>query len=555
MDKDFEDAVIKAINKGHNDQKAVAKYLRSRGFKFSAARLRLAWRAVWCTLDHATAPALPLPEPEDIPAPVKPLIGGRIQAPDTYRPSLQGTRFVFTCAQNNTEVHPDFWSALQTFCAHNDAQLGVAKISYNKSGWQNHGGISKNKSVGLEDEGLWYDPRITPFEVYQQVKVADGLLFCGELDILPTAVYPLNGLDNYTGHHSAIVPHTKMQMRSLATMKGEDAKLLYSTGACTMRNYIQRKSGQIAEYQHVYGALYVEVDHDGTWYVRQLNADDDGIFYDLDTAYGPGWTEPASNFGRPFITLGDIHVEKLDYEAFEGASNMLHFLNPEYIFVHDLIDFEARNHHNKKDLHFLVEQQFIRNPSVREGITMGAKFMVNLSRDFPDTQVVSVRSNHDEALGRWLREPCEDAVNLPYWHYLNYRYLTGLQNGEKLDVFKIAMYDAYQHPFNNRIRYLREDESLVLRGIEHSIHGHLGPNGSRPTPKSYRGIGRRANTAHTHSAGIIDGIYTAGVLGRLDMGYNKGPSSWSHSNIVTYPNGKRAIVTQRRNKWRASVKV
>lgn len=31
-------------------------------------------------------------------------------------------------------------------------------------------------------------------------------------------------------------------------------------------------------------------------------------------------------------------------------------------------------------------------------------------------------------------------------------------------------------------------------------------------------LGARANTAHTHSAGICDGIYTAGVSGALDMG-------------------------------------
>lgn len=36
------------------------------------------------------------------------------------------------------------------------------------------------------------------------------------------------------------------------------------------------------------------------------------------------------------------------------------------------------------------------------------------------------------------------------------------------------------------------------------------------------------------------------------MGYNKGPSSWSHSHVVTYPNGKRAVVTMRGTRWRAA---
>ena len=87
-----------------------------------------------------------------------------------------------------------------------------------------------------------------------------------------------------------------------------------------------------------------------------------------------------------------------------------------------------------------------------------------------------------------------------------------------------------------------EDESLKIAGIEHGMHGHLGPNGARGNPKNLRTAGK-ANTGHTHSAGIVDGVYTAGVYGELDMGYNKGLSSWSHSFIITYPNGKRTICT------------
>ena len=102
------------------------------------------------------------------------------------------------------------------------------------------------------------------------------------------------------------------------------------------------------------------------------------------------------------------------------------------------------------------------------------------------------------------------------------------------------------------VDYVREDESRKVHGtdIEAGVHGHLGPNGARGSPTNLRTIGK-ANTAHTHSAGIIDGIYTAGVYGSLDMGYNKGPSSWSHSLIVTYLNGKRAILTIKNGKaWR-----
>jgi hypothetical protein len=43
----------------------------------------------------------------------------------------------------------------------------------------------------------------------------------------------------------------------------------------------------------------------------------------------------------------------------------------------------------------------------------------------------------------------------------------------------------------------------------------------------------------------------AGTSSKLDVGYNTGPSSWTHSHIVTYENGKRAVITLYAGSWRA----
>jgi hypothetical protein len=83
------------------------------------------------------------------------------------------------------------------------------------------------------------------------------------------------------------------------------------------------------------------------------------------------------------------------------------------------------------------------------------------------------------------------------------------------------------------------------------MHGHLGPDGKRGNAANLVVVGTRANTAHSHRACIKLGLYVAGTSSELRMGYNQGPSSWSHSHIVTYPNGKRTIITMRAGKWRA----
>ena len=85
------------------------------------------------------------------------------------------------------------------------------------------------------------------------------------------------------------------------------------------------------------------------------------------------------------------------------------------------------------------------------------------------------------------------------------------------------------------------------------MHGHLGPNGAFGSPSNLSKIGKKANTAHTHSAGIFHGLYVAGTSTKLtqDWDYTMGPSSWSWSHIVLYPNGQRTIVTLKNGKWRA----
>ena len=132
------------------------------------------------------------------------------------------------------------------------------------------------------------------------------------MNILPTAVNPISGLQNYTNKDSAIIPHAKLQLESLPTPKFEPAKMMYTTGTVTQRNYVQMKAGQKASINHVFSALVVEIDSDGDWFVRQLVAESEtGNFFDL------GWYyTPDGKHQEPYcveaINWGDIHSAKLD---------------------------------------------------------------------------------------------------------------------------------------------------------------------------------------------------------------------------------------------------
>jgi len=467
----------------------------------------------------------------------RPLTGGIVH--DLQVPKATGSRFVLTSAQNNTDLNSEFFHNLRGYCGDTDSQLMISRYTYNKNGFQ---GSEK------KDDDLHYDPQITPYISDQLLELAPGLIWCGDLNILPTAKNPLNGFQQYTGVDSAIIPHAAITLESIATPKSEAAKFLYSTGTVTQRNYISKKAGQTASARHCYGAAVVEVSENGAWHVRQIQADSTGGFYDLDKYYG-GEDQPVGDYG---LTMGDLHSEKMDLESLKAAISLSLDIGASHIFLHDLFDMSSRNHHNRKSGKFL-KQTFDQGGSVEGDLLKTWNVLNDISRLGPTNATISVvESNHDLSLQLWLDDP-------------SYSYRTDPENAETFLRLQLAEYLNCNDPEFNLLEYattaligrenlgcnfLTVDDSLVFNGVEQGYHGHIGANGSRGGPKQFAKLNRPMNTGHTHTAGIVPGgamggVYTAGVTGSLDMGYNKGPSSWSHSHIITYPNGMRTIITMK----------
>jgi hypothetical protein len=103
------------------------------------------------------------------------------------------------------------------------------------------------------------------------------------------------------------------------------------------------------------------------------------------------------------------------------------------------------------------------------------------------------------------------------------------------------------------VKFLLPDESFMVKEVECGMHGHLGPNGNMGAPMNLSKIGVKATTGHTHVAGIYHGLFVAGTSSKLtkDWGYTTGPSAWTHSHVVLYPNGQRTIITVKDGKWHA----
>lgn len=499
----------------------------------------------------------------------KPVIGGRAGPPKRQEWKLpekgQVARYIFTCAQNNTRLNRKVWQNLMALANFYGARVCVSTFTYDKASYGERS-VKRGRTATSSERGkLWYAPEIEPHVLDESVTVAPGLVWCGELNIIPTAERPLSGFTSYTGRKSGIFPHVKFAMESVPSGKYEGTKINYTTGTVTQRNYIAKKAGQKAEFHHGYGGLLVEVDSDGNWFCRQLNADSTATIYDLEVRARRGRVTRGHRVEA--ITWGDIHVgtiepwmEQLCWGRDNAGPSMIDVLRPRYQFMHDVLDFRARNPHDRGNPHRQFQRHVEGRSSVLAEVEEVGRFLAVISRR-PWCRTVVVDSNHDNMLSRWLREADyrSDPPNALFFLEAQlqvYRWIAAGQPYANSRLLRWALGRISPALRGAGFRFLAEDESYIIcrkhgGGVECGLHAHNGPDGKRGQLSQFARMGRKSNTGHGHAAGIMDGAYRAGITGALDQGYNAGPSSWTHSHIVTYPNGKRAIITIWGKKWRA----
>lgn len=475
-------------------------------------------------------------------------------------------RFILSSAQDKTYVHDGFVDNLEAYAEYlrQDApcEIMIAGFTYSKRLFEDHA-----------KGAAYYHSRVMDYLVADRIRIADRVDFCGEMNTLPTAENPLSGFHSYTRERWGIFPHAKVQLISVPTMKHTPSKQIMTTGAVTLPNYVPKKAGIKASFHHQLGAVLVEVDEDGVFFCRHLIGDDDGSFYDLDVLVKGGAV--TENHRVTAITPGDIHVAQIDPEVAAGTfgffpterpsdgrgrtwasvatPSMIDVLRPEHVFVHDVSDFRARNHHNIGDAHDRFRLYIKGAESVEQELREVAMFLSTLAQNNPDTKVTVVESNHDLALNKWLKtaDYRQDPVNAEFFLSCQRSVYAAIRQGVKgFSIFEDVMRHAFDAWTCEGVRFLREDESCAVGGVEHSNHGHNGANGSRGNIQQFAKIGPKVTFGHTHSPGIHDSAVNTGTTSKLDMGYNTGPSSWAHTHCVQYPNGKRALVTFTGRRWR-----
>lgn len=461
-------------------------------------------------------------------------------APLKFHRKIEGKRFIVTCSQNATPVDDNFFASLRTFCAKESAELIVVPIRYKNptSRW----------TESQENAEVWV-PEVTPYLFNQRKKLHKDLMLVGDVKTQPTASSPLTGFEGLTHSESMILAHTKIQLRTVPTPAGKKAKIMTTTGACTVPNYSDTKAGKLGAFHHSLGAVIVEVEG-SNFFLRNVIAAKDGSFVDLDKEYRPdGSCHPAPR--ALALVTGDTHRAQMDKKverATFGPGGMVEGLNPEYLVFHDLHDGQAVNHHERRDpfaqIALREKDAHRAEKEVREDIEWLKK--VGAGR-----KVRLAAANHNDFLSRWLRDVDwrTDPDNSEFYLESALELVRAVKRGDPVpDVFA---HWVERLKGEHDIRCLDRRESLELGGNELALHGDLGPNGARGSRMNLRRIGAKTVIGHSHSPGIEEGCYQVGTSSKLDLGYNQGPSSWAHCHCVVHANGRRQLLFVWNGKWRA----
>lgn len=439
-------------------------------------------------------------------------------------------RYVVTSAQNATLVHKGFFDSLKKYCQHNKAQLIIIPSRYR----------NPTRPTESTDDNWWHQS-VMPYLYGDRCELVPGLLLMGDIKIQPTAVNPLSGLHTITGSKCALFGHTKAMMESVPTRGTELPKLLYTTGTVTRANYSDSKAGKKGEFHHVLGAVVVEQSGED-FHIRTLNANSRGHFTDLGKRYSSDGVEDAAPPAA--FVMGDLHAIRADEPNLNACHSIIDTLKPRRVVLHDVLDFQSKSHHNNWFERFALYRSG--RSDVAEELT---KTIEVIDRIAAKAQTNIISSNHDEHLFKWLESQhnATDLQNALVYHRLKYQMLESIVNTGKIpNPLKLAS----QGRMANKVNFVGRD-GLSIHGIELGYHGDKGPNGARGNANAFDRIGVKTIIGHSHTPRVVGGCYQTGTSSLLDMGYNLGPSSWLHSHVIVYADGKRSHIHVINGKWRA----
>jgi hypothetical protein len=410
-----------------------------------------------------------------------------------------------------------------------------------------------------QEHDEWWAKEIAGDLFGGQLQLGPNILLMGHVKTQMTATSPLEGYESISGPQSAIFGHPKIELKTVATPQSRLPKIITTTGAVTVKNYTDTKSGVKGEFHHSFGATIVE--GDGDWFtLRQIVAKDDGTFIDSKWAVADGKVSDAPP--AEAVALGDEHAWFVDPEVVKGTfgkGGLVPTLRPKRIFRHDVLDGFSIDHHHRGDPFKSLAKRRGDRFSARKEVQDTVNYILDTTPS--STESIVVASNHIDHLSRWIRETDwrnTDPDNMEFYletalHMVRETKMKS-QATSVPDPFyywfeKLGIAADEQTPDGRKFTLLGRDESYNVMGVEFCFHGDKGANGAKGDRKAFSRIGTKTFIGHAHAPGITEGCYQVGTSSFLKLDYNAGLSGWMHCHGMLYANGKRSLIFFTGPRW------
>lgn len=450
--------------------------------------------------------------------------------------------YLCTWAQAETEVHKEFFENMKAYAKHIGAEIIVSCGRY-----RNPSSLEKSKELKAKEKNksVW-SSELRNYLYASRVDLNNMLTVLCDVKIQPTNMYPINGINGFTGIKTSIVPHPKVQLKSLPVLKDYPQKLVLSTGACTVENYTDTRIGKKGEAEHEFGFVIVEIVNENDFYVRQVQADDSGRFYDLNYCVDKGVVidtfKSKEDFGYPFIVWGDLHLSQEDEQVVKLARKLTNALQTENVILHDLFDGNSVNPHSEKDPFRMLEKECNQEDDLENEIANMRTWLTVAESTLKWSTIHVIASNHNDFLDRFLKNvDWRKSRNKKLYLELSYIKSRGLA---PKGMVNYLIDEFFNRPdIKRRIKTYEYGASLRIKDWELGLHYDKGVNGSRGSIGQFKDLSTKTIGGHGHSAQRFGGAIMTPTLTKLQLDYNKDSlSSWVQGVTQGYPNGKASQI-------------
>lgn len=437
-------------------------------------------------------------------------------------------RYVITTAVADSPADTDFLDTLKSYCFKNNATLVIMPC--------------ESVTNSFEKKTASFDPYFNDTSLYvlsEDNHLNDNFSLCS-IQVSAKQIKSITGLSrlgNREGSYVFASPKQFLEYIPSGNSRGKNYAIM-TPGACTKAAYytetfVSKRLSYIAEKDHTIGAIIVDVLDDRKFDFRQIQAAYDGSFNDMGIQYRPDGSTQKVPVN---LIYGDLHGIQVNRTVLDYFNEKFANLEVKELFLHDVFDGYAISHHIR-DIAKRARRSNAHADDLETELVKTYDLINHIDKTINPTKLNIVKSNHDEFLDRYLS--AGNYVDDPKNHYLSLKIATALFENE--DILKRS-FEVIDMQIPDSWEFLPRDITYRIGEVECGSHGDLGMNGARPSLNSLEKIYGSCVVGHTHSGAVQRNVFRVGTLTELDMEYNRGPSSWTHTCCILYDDGQRQLI-------------